>query len=270
MPSAAIGCRVALARRTGACANALNQTIFVIRRTSVPVAGAERHEIARRRAWRTDVGDFERWRTRRSTCGGALHGPFLDKFHVPDAGELERWVERAIGASTKIRSGFEQLASTSESRMGERQPWVVQWRRGTGDCAVHVRIDARAGIGRRGWRHRRGPGLRAACPIRLKSGDPRISAFVADFAIATRPLAQLRAFRPATESADGASGERLIERCSGTDLHAGAFRPTTNTPNAEHERSMRRRTKPGQFAVRAVWRRKLKQVRLKESDPVIH
>jgi hypothetical protein len=33
---------------------------------------------------------------------------------------------------------------------------------------------------------------------------------------------------------------------------------------------MRRRTKPGQFAVRAVWRRKLKQVRLKESDPVIH
>jgi len=106
----------------GHARNALNQMIFVIRRSlRSDLLELERHEIALvAHAWRTDVGDFERALADQALERAvALYtGPFLDAFYVPDAGELERWVESERAAlRRKYLRALERLATASDSRV---------------------------------------------------------------------------------------------------------------------------------------------------------
>jgi DNA-binding SARP family transcriptional activator len=101
--------------------NALNQTVFLIRRTlGADALTPARYEIALNAGvWTVDVAEFERAvdDDRLERAVDLYHGPFLDGFYVPNAGEFERWVdgERMSLRRDYIRS-VEQLASAADAR----------------------------------------------------------------------------------------------------------------------------------------------------------
>jgi DNA-binding SARP family transcriptional activator/tetratricopeptide (TPR) repeat protein/TolB-like protein len=93
----------------------------------------------------SDVAEFQEALDARSYERAATlyGGPFLDGFHLPGAGEFERWVEeerRALDHDSD--TAFEKCASSAETR-GDFATAVVWWRRMAAKDPINARVAIR-------------------------------------------------------------------------------------------------------------------------------